>query len=63
MPTLLRNKHFFHPFVLPKDTSFPSFEVKVDKPNPSEMDIRVSIPAPTFHFTDTSHFLNWKMRK
>ena len=48
MPTLAGIEQRFHPTLPSEDAPFPSFDRKMDGPNPSEMDIKMSIPAPTF---------------
>ena len=40
------------------------FRQKMDSPNPSEMDIKVFIPAPTFSFTVSKNiFPKWEKEK
>ena len=36
---------------------------KMDGPNPSEMDIKVPVNAPTSNLTNTTPFPNWKIEK
>ena len=49
MLTLAGNKQLFHPSFPPMDARFSFFRRKIDGPNPSEMDIKMPIPPPTFH--------------
>ena len=43
--------------------AFSIFRQKMDSPNPSEMDIKVSIPAPTFLFYVLQNmFPKWKKK-
>ena len=46
MPILVGNKHFYIHF-LPHKLSLSIFRLKIYEPNPSEMDVKALIPAPT----------------
>ena len=47
MPTLAENKHFFYPSsVIGRAFSF--LRQKMDEVNPSQMEIKVFVPAPTY---------------
>ena len=48
MPALAGNKQLFHPFLPFIGRALSIFRQKMDGPNPSEMDIKMFIPAPTY---------------
>ena len=62
MPTLAGNKHLSIHF-FPHRTCLFYLSMENGGPNLSEMNIKVLVPAPTSHFTNTALFLNWKMEK
>ena len=63
MPTLAGNKKTFPSISSIIGRAFSLFRQKIDGPNPSEMDVKASIPAPTCclqsYFTN---FLNWERK-
>ena len=60
MPTLARKKQPFHPS-LPQRTRLFHLSTEMDSPNPSKMDIKMFIPAPTLLFTALKNiFPKWE---
>ena len=62
MPTLAEI-YTFPSISFLRERIFSFFRRKMDRTNPSEMDIKLLIPALTSHFTKTAPFLNWKMEE
>ena len=63
MPTLAGKKTIFPSISSIIGRAFPTFRQKMDGPNPSEMNIKAFIPAPTCCLQSYyTNFLNWEKK-